>query len=158
MSGRIEARLETLGVVLPCPQRPRVAKILPWCLSGDLLFVSGQLPQWEGELRYVGKVGRELDAEAGRAAARLSALNVLAQARAALEGDLDRVERFVKVGGFVNCDPGFTGVAEIVNAASELFLEVFGDAGAHARTAVGAANMPFGVAVEIDAVIRVAGR
>jgi len=153
MNGGIAARLQALGIALPRPQAPQVARILPWCLAGELLFVSGQLPQWEGELRHVGKVGRDLDLDRARAAARLSALNVLAQARAALGGDLDRVRRFVKVGGYVNCTGDFLEVAQVVNAASELFIEVFGEPGTHARTAVGAANMPLGVAVEIEATL-----
>ncbi|MCC7410855.1 MAG: RidA family protein [Gammaproteobacteria bacterium] len=157
MSERIETRLAALGISLPLPQQPRVARILPWAIAGELLFVSGQLPQWQGDVRYVGKLGVEFDLDQGREAARLSALNVLAQARAALDGDLDRIRRIVRLGGFVNCTADFTGVAQVVNGASELFLDVFGEAGAHARTAVGAANMPMGVAVEIEAIMQIAG-
>ena len=158
MSGRIDARLAELAITLPAPQAPRVAKIKGWSITGDLLYVSGMIPQWEGELPFVGKVGREFDVEQGRDAARLSALNVLAQAHAALEGDLDRVRQFVKVMGFVNCTPELTEVGAVVNGASELFIKVFGSAGEHARTAVGATTMPLGVAVEIEAVIEVAAR
>lgn len=157
MSERIDTRLAELGISLPLPQQPRVARILPWTIAGELLFVSGQLPQWQGDVRYVGKLGVEFDLDQGREAARLSALNVLAQARAALDGDLDRIRRIVRLGGFVNCTADFTGVAQVVNGASELFLDVFGEAGAHARTAVGAANMPLGVAVEIEAIMQIAG-
>ena len=155
MSGRIDARLAELGVTLPAPQAPRVAKIKGWSITGNLLYVSGMIPQWEGELPFVGKVGREFDVEQGREAARLSALNVLAQAHAALDGDLDRVRQFVKVMGFVNCTSELTEVGAVVNGASELFIEVFGSAGEHARTAVGATSMPLGVAVEIEAVIEI---
>ena len=156
MSGRIDARLAELGITLPAPQAPRVAKIKGWAITGNLLYVSGMIPQWEGELPFVGKVGREFDVEQGRAAARLSALNVLAQAHDALDGDLDRIHQFVKVMGFVNCTPELPEVGAVVNGASELFIEVFGNAGEHARTAVGATTMPLGVAVEIEAVIEIA--
>lgn len=155
MRGRIEKKLTELNIQLPRAQKPSIAKILPYSFAGDLLFVSGQLPQWEGDVRYVGKLGVDLDLEKGREAARLSALNVLSQAKAALGGDLDRISRIVKVSGFVNCAPDFPGVAEVVNGASELFLHVFGGQGAHARVAVGATNMPLGVAVEIEAIIEV---
>ncbi len=151
----VAARLARLDIVLPRPQAPRVARIRPWARTGNLLFVSGQLPQWEGDVRYVGKVGERYALAEGRAAARLSALNVLAQAAAALDGDLERVVQFVKVGGFVNCTAEFTEVAQVVNGASELFVDVFGERGAHARTAVGAANMPMGVAVEIEALVEI---
>lgn len=155
MRGRIEKKLTELNIQLPRAQKPNIAKILPYSFAGDLLFVSGQLPQWEGDVRYVGKLGVDLDLEKGREAARLSALNVLSQAKAALGGDLDRISRIVKVSGFVNCAPDFPGVAEVVNGASELFLHVFGGQGAHARVAVGATNMPLGVAVEIEAIIEI---
>lgn len=154
--GKIDSRLKALGIVLPKPQEPKIAKILPFNLMGNLLIVSGQLPQWEGDVRFVGKVGREFSLDEGREAARLAALNVLAQTRAALGGDLDRVRRILKLGGFVNCTPEFREVAQVVNGASELMIDVFGDAGRHARTAIGAANMPLGVAVEIEAFIDVA--
>ena len=155
MTGRIDARMAELGIELPAPQQPRVANIRPYRSSGDLLFVSGQIPQWEGEVRYRGKVGRDLSLDEGRAAARLSTLNLLAHARVALDGDLDRVRQFVKVGGFVSVTDDFDEVAAVVNGASELLLEIFGEAGAHARIAVGVANMPLGVAVEIEAVIEI---
>jgi len=155
MRDRIEKKLKELELELPRPQKPSVAKILPYSFSGSLLFISGQLPQWEGDVRFVGKLGVDLDLEQGKEAARLSALNVLAQAKAALGGDLDRISRIVKVSGFVNCSPDFAQVAEVVNGASELFLHVLGGQGAHARVAVGAASMPFGVAVEIEAIMEV---
>jgi enamine deaminase RidA (YjgF/YER057c/UK114 family) len=157
MADTIAGRMRDLGIELPIPQPPKVARILPFSRSGTLLFVSGQLPQWNGEIRYRGKLGKDFDLEQGRQAARLSALNVLAQTRAAL-GDLERVDRIHKVSGFVNCTPDFEQVAEVVNGASELFVAIFGERGAHARVAVGAANMPMGVAVEIEAIIGVAER
>lgn len=155
MGGRIEQRLKEKGIVLPKAQVPGVAKISPWAITGNLLFISGQLPQWEGDIRFIGKVGEDFDLEQGRQAARLSALNVLAQAKEALDGGLDRVVQLVKVSGFVNCAPDFTHVAEVVNGASELFLDAFGEEGRHARVAVGAANMPLGVAVEIEAIMEI---
>lgn len=155
MPGRIDTRLAELGIALPQPTAPKVAKILPFAISGNLLFLSGALPQWEGDIRYTGKVGRDFTLEQGRDAARLSMLNVLTQARVALAGDLDRIGRFIKLGGFVNCTGDFSQVAEVVNGASELVLDVWGDAGRHSRIAVGAANMPMGVAVEIEAVCEI---
>jgi enamine deaminase RidA (YjgF/YER057c/UK114 family) len=155
MAGRIEARLKELGIELPVPQEPRVAKILNTVIAGGFLFVSGQITQWNGERRFVGKVGREFDLAQGQAAARLSALNVLAQARKGLDGDLDRIERVVQLKGYVNCMPDFTEVSAVVNGASELMLEVFGDAGRHSRTALGVAVMPFDVAIEVEAMFLV---
>ncbi len=155
MAGRIEARLKQLGIELPEPHQAKVAKIDGFARVGNLLFVSGQIPKWRGEMRYIGKVGREFSLADGQAAARLSALNMLAQVKAALEGDLDRVERLVKLNGFVNAVPTFTDIPHVVNGASELFLEVFGEAGRHARTAVGVAVMPFDVAIEVEGLFAV---
>ena len=151
MAGRIDARLRELDIELPEPQDPKVAMILPATVADGWLFVSGQITQWNGERRFIGKVGREFGLEAGRQAARLSALNVLAQAKAALDGDLDRIARVVKLTGYVNATPDFTQLSEMVNGASELMIEVFGEAGHHARTAIGAVVMPFGVAIEVEA-------
>ncbi len=151
MAGRIDARLGELDIELPAAQAPEVAKILPAAVAGGWLFVSGQITQWNGERRFIGKVGREFGLEAGRQAARLSALNVLAQAKKALDGDLDRIQRVVKLTGYVNATPDFTRLSEVVNGASELMIEVFGEAGHHARTAIGAVVMPFGVAIEVEA-------
>lgn len=155
MSGRIDARLAELGIVLPAAQPPRVAKIKGAAILGNTLYVSGMIPQWEGELRYVGKVGREFTIDDGRQAARLSALNVLAQARLALGGDLDRIRQVAKVVGYVNCISEMVEVGVVVNGASELFIDIFGDNGWHARTAVGAVSMPLGVAVEIEAIMEI---
>jgi enamine deaminase RidA (YjgF/YER057c/UK114 family) len=150
MAGRIETRLRELGIELPVPQEPRVAKILGSVVANGFLFVSGQVPQWNGELRFVGKVGREYDLAQGQAAARLSALNVLAQARKALDGDLDRIARVIQLKGYVNCMPDFTAVSAVVNGASELMTDLFGEAGQHSRTALGVAVMPFDVAIEVE--------
>ncbi len=155
MAGRIEQRLSELKIVIPQAQQPRVAKIKGSAIIGSTLYISGMIPQWEGDVRYVGKVGVDFSIEEGREAARLSALNVLAQARNALDGDLDRIKQIAKVSGFVNCAPEVTEVAAVVNGASELFLEIFGERGAHARIAVGATTMPIGVAVEIEAIMEI---
>ena len=150
MAGHIEARLAELGIELPTAAPPKVAKIEGWARHADMLLISGAVPKWNGEVRYIGKVGREFSLEEGQAAARLSALNMIAQAKEALNGDLDRVERILKLNGFVNAMPDFTEIPQVVNGASELFLDVFGEAGRHARTAVGVAVMPFDVAIEVE--------
>ena len=120
-----------------------------------LMFVSGMTPQWNGELRYIGKLGREFSLAEGQAAARLCTLNILAQARAALDGDLDRIARVVNVKGYVNATADFTAIPDVVNGASELLIEIFGEAGYHTRTAMGNVVMPFDVALEVDAVLEV---
>ena len=152
-TGQFEKRLAELGLTLPEPQAPLVAKIKGTSLVGNVLYVSGMIPQWEGDLPFVGKIGREFSVDEGREAARLAALNVIAHARAALDGDLDRIAQIAKVSGFVNCTPDVTEIGNVVNGASELFIQVFGEQGEHSRIAVGAVSMPLGVAVEIEAVI-----
>jgi enamine deaminase RidA (YjgF/YER057c/UK114 family) len=155
MSGRITAKLQEVGIVLPVAAPPQGAYV-PWVKSGALLFISGQITMGVNGLQYVGTVGREINLEDAKAAARLAAINVIAQAAAALDGDLDRVNRVVKVTGFVNAAPGFAQHPEVVNGASELFAEIFGDAGLHARAAVGVSSLPRNVAVEIEAIFEVA--
>ena len=155
MAGRIAQRLAELGIELPVPQQAKVAKILNHKMSGKLLFISGQVPRVNGEIGFIGKVGREFTLEQGQEAARVSALNVLAQAGAALDGDLDRIEEVVRIKGYINLDPEFTDVSAVLNGASELFIELFGDPGRHARTAIGVASMPFGVAIEVEAIFQV---
>lgn len=155
MTSIIGQRLTELGITLPRAQKPKVAKIKGWSILGNTLYISGMIPQWEGDVRYIGKIGAEFSIEQGREAARLSALNVLAQAYDALDGDLDRIRQIAKVNGFVSCTPEVTEVAAVVNGASELFLEIFGERGAHARVAVGATTMPIGVAVEIEAIMEI---
>jgi len=154
MAGKIEARLKELKIELPKAAAP-VANYVPAVLAGKLLFVSGQVTFWNGELKYQGKVGKEISLEDARAAARLAALNVLAQARAQL-GSLDKVKRVVMVQGFVNAVPEFADHPKVVNGASDLFVEVFGEAGKHARFAVGAGSLPVNVAVEVAAVLEIA--
>ncbi|MCW5750463.1 MAG: RidA family protein [Alphaproteobacteria bacterium] len=155
MAGQIEARLKELKIELPNAAAP-AANYVPFVQSGRMLFIAGQIPFWNGELRYVGKVGKDYDVEQAKAAARLVGLNLIAQARAAV-GDLDRIMRCVKLGGFVNCVDGFEQQPFVINGASDLMVEVFGDKGKHARFAVGVNALPRNVAVEIDAILEVAG-
>jgi enamine deaminase RidA (YjgF/YER057c/UK114 family) len=155
MTGRIDARLTELNISLPAASAP-AANYVPVVIAGNLAFVSGQVPVLQGEFKYLGKVGVELTIEQGQQAARLCALNIIAQLKLALGGDLDRVRRCVKVGGFVNCESGFGDQPKVINGASDLFVQVFGDAGRHARFAVGTNALPFNVAVEVDAVFEVA--
>ena len=150
----IDARLAALGVTLPTPAKP-VANYVPTVQTGNLLFVSGQLPIGPNGLEFSGKLGADLDAAAGATAARLCAINLIAQAKAAL-GDLDRVVRVVKLVGFVASTPDFTDHPKVVNGASDFFVEVFGDKGRHARSAVGVPGLPLGAAVEVEAIFEVA--
>lgn len=148
----IDARLAELGITLPQAAAP-VASYVPVVIHGDLAFVSGQVSFVDGEL-LKGRLGEDVSLEDGMAAARGCGLMILAQLKAAL-GSLDRVERVVKLGGFVNSTPDFTDQPKVVNGASDLMLEVFGDAGKHARAAVGVPSLPLGVAVEVDAVVAI---
>jgi enamine deaminase RidA (YjgF/YER057c/UK114 family) len=153
MPSRIDARLAELRIELPNPNKP-VANFVPCVQTGNLLFVSGQVTAWNGEYKYVGKVGREISLEDAQKAARICALNVVAHARAHL-GDLDRVARFVMVQGFVNAVPEYADHPKVINGASDVLVEIFGEAGKHARFALGAGSLPFNVAVEIAAVLEV---
>ena len=155
MTGHIETRLKDLGIVLPTPPAP-VASYVPTVKTGSLVFVSGQIPAGPDGLKYVGIVGQDLSVDDGKAAARLCAVNLLAQVKAACDGDLDRVTRCVKLAVFVNAAPGFTQHPEIANGASDLMVQVFDDAGKHARAAVGAGSLPRNVAVEVEAVFEIA--
>ena len=154
MPARIEERLRELRIELPQPSKPG-ANYVPWTRSGQLVFLTGQLSQWNGERRFIGKLGREFGVEEGQAAARLCALNLIAHARDEAGGDLDRVARIVRIAGFVNSMPDFVQQSQVVNGASDLFVDVFGDAGRHARMAVGVAALPYDVAVEVEAVLEV---
>jgi enamine deaminase RidA (YjgF/YER057c/UK114 family) len=154
MAGKIDQRLAELKLELPNPAAP-IANYIPAVRSGNLLFLSGQICQWNGERRFLGKLGAEISLEQGKEAAKLCGLNLLAQAKRALDGDLDRVVRVVRLGGFVNAVPGFGDQPQVVNGASDLMVAVIGDAGRHARTAVGVGSLPGGAAVEIDAVLEV---
>lgn len=154
MPGRIENRLTELGITLPSPAAP-VANYVPYVRTGNLVFISGQVTLGPNGLAHVGRVGAEIGLDEARQAARLCAINLIAQVRAACEGNLDRVVRCVKLTGFVNAVPEFKDHPEVINGASDLMVEVFGDAGRHARAAVGAGSLPRNVAVEIDAVFEI---
>ena len=149
MTEKIEARLAELGIEIPDAPAP-AANYVPFVVSGSLVFVSGQIPVKDGEIKFTGRLGKDMDVDEGYQAARLCGLNLIAQVKAAAGGDLERVKRVVKLGGFVNSAAGFTDQPEVVNGASDLMAEVFGAAGKHARFAVGAPSLPRGVAVEVD--------
>ncbi|WP_306028385.1 RidA family protein [Stappia sp. MMSF_3263] len=153
MSGKIEARIAELGVTLPQAAAP-AANYVPFVRTGNQLFVSGQIPMSANGIEYQGKLGAGVSVEDGQAAARLCAINLLAQAKAAL-GDLDKVVRLVKIVGFVNSAPDFGDQPKVMNGASDFLVEALGDAGRHARSAVGVAGLPFGVAVEVEAIFEV---
>lgn len=154
MSSSVYDRLHALGVVLPKLSAP-LANYAPFVLSGNWLHVSGQLPMSaDGEMPR-GHLGKDVSIEEGQRAARTCALNIIAQAHAALDGKLDRVVRVVKLTGFVASVPDFTEHPKVINGASNFIVEVFGDAGRHARAAVGVSSLPLGAAVEIDALLEV---
>lgn len=156
MKGTIDGRLAELKIELPQASAP-VGNYVPFVIVDRLVHVSGQVPAWNGTLKHVGKVGEALGIDDGYAAARTCALNLLAQLRVACNGDLDRVKRVVRLGGFVNSTPEFKDAPKCVNGASDLMVEVFGKAiGAHARVAVGVASLPAGVAVEVDGMFEIA--
>ena len=154
MTGTIEDRLASLGYTLPAAPAP-VANYVPYTVVGNLLFISGQVSKAADGTLATGALGRDLDVAAGQAAARHSALNVLAQAKAAL-GSLERVAQIARLTGFVNSTPDFTDHPAVINGASDLVVEVLGDAGRHTRAAVGVSSLPLNSAVEIDAIIRIA--
>lgn len=154
MAGKIDARLAELGITLPEAASP-VANYVAYVVGGNVVHVAGQLPVENGELKYVGAVGGEVSVEAGAAAARLCALNVIAQVKAACGGDLDRVARVLKLNGFVNAPAGFMDQPRVVNGASDLMVDVFGEAGRHARSAIGMGSLPFDASVEIDAMVEI---
>ncbi|HEY9839367.1 MAG: RidA family protein [Candidatus Sericytochromatia bacterium] len=152
--GKIDARLQELGLSLPTPPKP-VAAYVPAVLHNGLLYISGQLPMVDGQLSCTGHVGQDVGLEAAQAAARVCTLNALSIARDVL-GDLDRIVRVVKVGGFVSSTPDFTDHPKVINGCSELLGKIFGDAGRHARAAVGVSALPLNAAVEIEFVMAVA--
>ena len=149
MTGHVVTRLTQQQIELP-QATVAVANYVPFVLSGNTLYISGQITVWNGDLRYQGKLGKSVSVDEGYQAARLCGLNLLAQLKSACGGDLDRVTRVIKLGGFVNCSPDFTDHPAVINGASDLMVDVFGDSGRHARFAVGASGLPLGVAVEID--------
>lgn len=155
--GKIDEKLQAMGITLPTPGAP-VANYVPCVITGHQLIVSGQLPLGaDGKLgdAHKGKLGGGVSDDTGREAARLCAINVLAQAKVALGGDLDRIVRCVRLGGFINAAPSFTTVPAIMNGASDLMVELLGDAGRHARSTIGVAVLPFDAAVEVEALFEI---
>jgi enamine deaminase RidA (YjgF/YER057c/UK114 family) len=150
----IADRLAELAIVLPTPAAP-IAAYVPVVEAGGMLYVSGQLPFRADGTIVTGKLGIDVDMDQGREAAERSGIMLLAQLQAALGGDLDRVERIVRLGVFVASDPGFTDQPQVANGASELMMQVFGDAGRHARSAVGVPVLPLNAAVEVDAIVAI---
>ncbi|MEQ8354205.1 MAG: RidA family protein [Kiloniellaceae bacterium] len=155
MAGEVEARLAAMGIEVPEAAAP-VANYVGFVKTGNLVFISGQVPLKDGKFQHQGKLGDGMPLEEAQAAARLCALNVIAQAKAACGGDLDRVKRVVKLTGFVNSTGDFTDQPKVINGASDFMVEVFGDKGRHSRAAVSAASLPAGVAVEVEAVMEIA--
>ena len=153
MAGAIEQRLSDLGIDLPSAPQPAGSYVQHYT-SGNLVFVAGQIPFWNGELKFQGKVGHDFSIEEGQEAAKICALNIIAQVKDAI-GDLDKVVRIVKLSGFVNCPTDFADHPKVINGASDLMGEVFGEKGKHTRIALGAGSLPLNVAVEIDAIVEV---
>jgi len=149
----IEDKLASLGITLPSPPAP-AGSYVPVVVSHSLAFVAGQIPAEGGQVKFRGKVGRDLSIEAGQQAARLCTINALAQLKAAL-GSLDRVRRVVKVTGFVNCEPSFVDQPKVINGASDLLVQVFGENGKHARAAVGVSSLPLDCAVEVEFIVEI---
>lgn len=154
MSQTIADRLKALDIELPQPSEPG-ANYVPYLSTGNLLFLTGQLCHWNGERLFIGKLGTEFDIEAGQKAARVCGLNLIAQLQVALGGDLDRVVRTVRLAGYVNSAPDFYGQSQVMNGASDLFIEVFGNAGKHTRLAVGVSALPYNVAVEVEGIFEI---
>jgi enamine deaminase RidA (YjgF/YER057c/UK114 family) len=147
----LKAKLKELGLDLPAAAAP-AANYVPYVLSGKTLYIAGQIPFLNGQQMHLGRVGEDLSREDGQNAAQACALNILAQVNEAVGGDWSKVKRCIKLGGFVNCTPDFTDMPFVVNGASDLIAAVMGEAGKHARFAVGAPSLPRGVAVEVDAI------
>jgi enamine deaminase RidA (YjgF/YER057c/UK114 family) len=153
----IEEKLASLGITLSDPL-PSVGSYVPVAVIGNLIFVSGQIPVEPGsnpiQVKYKGKVGRDISLEDGQAAAKLCVTNALCQLKAALNS-LDQIKKFVKVSGYVNCDPSFTDHPKVINGASDFLVQLFGEKGKHARVAVGSSSLPFDSSVEIDFIVEI---
>ncbi|MEX1251850.1 MAG: RidA family protein [Hyphomonas sp.] len=147
-----EEKLDALGIVLPPPMKP-VATYVPFVITGNLLYVSGQVSATT-DGRILGRLGENMELSAGQHAARICGINLIAQCKAAV-GDLSRIKRVVKLGGFVNAAPNFVDIPQVVNGCSDLMVDVFGEAGKHARSAVACPTLPLGVAVEVDGVFEI---
>jgi len=152
--GKVDQRLAELGIEVPTPAAP-VANYVGFVRTGNLVFTAGQVPLKDGKFLYQGIVGKDVTVEEAAEAAKLCAINIIAQLKAACGGDLDRVKRIVKLVGFVNGVPGFGDQPKVINGASDLMVAVFGDAGKHARSAVGASSLPINLSVEIEAIAEV---
>ncbi|WP_300542456.1 RidA family protein [Maricaulis sp.] len=150
----IEARLAELGISLPEPAAP-VANYVPFVQTGNLVFISGQVSLGPDGL-VKGRLGEDMDLAAGQAAARLCGINLIAQLKSACSGDLSRLQRVVKLGGFVSVKPGFVEIPQVINGCSDLMVEAFGDKGRHARSAVSCPELPLGAAVEVDGIFEIA--
>lgn len=155
MTNEISKRLETLGITLPVAAAP-AANYVPYVISGNTLYLSGQLPMEGGKVAVTGIVGKDVALEDAKRAAELCAINILAQASAALGGDLTRIKRLIKINGFVASAQDFTSQHLVINGASDLLVNVLGEAGKHARAAVGMACLPLNASVEIDAILEIA--
>ncbi len=153
MAGEIEARVKALGLTLP-EAKAAIGSYVPFLHLNGQLVISGQLPLVDGKIAIAGKVGAELDIARGQEAARLCALNILAQAKAALR-DLDRIVQLMRLNGFINADPGFADHPKVLNGASDLMVAILGNKGLHTRIAVGCASLPLNAAVEVDAIFAV---
>jgi enamine deaminase RidA (YjgF/YER057c/UK114 family) len=152
-SSNIDQALLSSGISLPTPPAP-AGSYVPVVTSGKLAFVAGQIPLEAGQVKFKGKVGRDIPIEAGQEAARLCTINGLAQLKAAL-GSLDRIERIVKVTGFVNCEPSFADQPKVINGASDLLVQIFGEKGRHVRAAVGVSSLPLESAVEVEFIVEI---
>lgn len=154
MPGRIDVKLAELGITLPRPMPP-IANYVPYVVTGNLVVVSGQVPAVDGRIAVTGKVGNGLSLDQGVEAARLCFINVLVHLKSACGGDLDRVKRVVRLGGFIASLPEFTSHAQVMNGASDLAVAVFGDAGRHARTTIGVPALPADAAVEVEGLFEI---
>jgi enamine deaminase RidA (YjgF/YER057c/UK114 family) len=154
MPGRVETTLAELGITLPRPMAP-IANYVPYAVTGNLVVVSGQVPAVDGKIAVTGKVGVNVSVDQGREAARLCFINVLVHLKAACGGELDRVRRVVRLGGFIASPPEFTQQALVMNGASDLAVAVFGEAGRHARTTIGVPSLPADAAVEVEGMFEI---
>lgn len=154
MSGKIDSKLASMNITLPPSVLP-AANYVPYTLSGNQVFVSGQLPMKDGKAQDIGKVGKDYTIEQAQQTAKLCGINILSHLKAACGGNLDRVKRCIRLGVFVNSASGFTDQPKVANGVSDMMVEIFGDAGKHARFAVGVSELPLGVAVEVDATFEI---
>lgn len=151
MNNIVESRLLNNNIEIPVATKV-LASYVPYRIHNNLVYISGQLPMWEGNPTFMGKVGKDIDLEQAQEAATLCALNILAQLKSACGGDLDRVDFCVRLGGFVNCIETYTDIHKVINGASDLMIKAFGEQGLHARAAIGVYSLPLGVAVEVEAI------